>query len=266
MRRTIDFRKTNGVARLSSTRPMATDGRDVDTRTSTRSSGESQASIVRIVAGLAALALLVAGCTAPTSAAVPSIVTPSTTLPSTVTTSTSTPGDASAPTTVEATPESEIESVGVPTEQTTPERETESAVSPVDKGVPALKTGSIEDAQNAVGVNVLTPQYLPPGAERDGPIRYLSGGDSGIVSIAYRVGLRWLAIEFIKEPEGRVTKAEGWLTTVGQFPATIQTQAKEPSDPFPPMSEVVWRDADVTIKVSGDISVDELLKVAQSLY
>lgn len=133
-------------------------------------------------------------------------------------------------------------------------------------GVPALKTGTIEEAEIAVGIKVRLPQYLPAGTERDGPARYYAWEGRGMVSVSYRVGLEYFAVESIKQPEDEMPVREGTSVTVGQLEGVLYTQPKEPSDPLPPVTEIVWRDGELTMRVAGDLPPEELLKVARSLY
>ena len=138
--------------------------------------------------------------------------------------------------------------------------------SALSEGVPALSQGTFEEAQKAVGVKLALPRYLPAGATREEPVRYCVAEGRGMVSVAYRVGLRYVAVEYIREPADRMVVRDGRPVRVGRFTAVLYTQPREPSDPLPPISEVSWRDGEVKVRVTGDLPPEELLKVAESLY
>ena len=143
---------------------------------------------------------------------------------------------------------------------------TPSTDSRVSDEVPALRTGTIEEAEKAVGLTVRLPSYLPEGTERDGPARYFVRNGQGMVSIAYRVGLHGVAIEYLKLPVDQMPEIEGQPVTVRSFQAVAYTQPKEPSDPLPPETQLSWRDGDAIVLVRGDLPINELIKVAESLY
>jgi hypothetical protein len=137
--------------------------------------------------------------------------------------------------------------------------------STVSEGVPTLKTGTLEDARKAVGIDARTPAYLPVGAKPDGPVRFIGSSERGMVSISYSVDKHHLSVEYHRGLAD-TTMVQGREEFVGTFTARVYTVSKEPGDPFPPSSYVVWQESDVTIKVTGTLSTDELLKVARSLY
>lgn len=133
--------------------------------------------------------------------------------------------------------------------------------------VPRLNVGTLEEAQQAVGVTVRLPRYLPPGARReDEGVHYYVHQGRGMVSLAYRVGSGSLALEYHRLPSGESLRRDGQPATVGGHSALVHTQAREPSDPLPPVSEVVWQDGETTVRVTGDLPVAELLRVAESMY
>lgn len=136
----------------------------------------------------------------------------------------------------------------------------------LSEGTPALSTGSLEQAQKATGVPARIPRYLPTGAVQDGPVRYYATGTRAVVSIGYRVDRLTMAVEYLKPPSEEGSARKGRPVMVGGLPATVYTQPREPSDPLPPVNEVSWQDGQVTVRIRGDLSVEELLKVAQSLY
>ncbi len=132
---------------------------------------------------------------------------------------------------------------------------------------PRLQVATLEEAERALGVTVPLARVLPAGAVRDDDlVRYDVAGERGMISIAYRVGQSTLALEYLKEPPGEVEPAGERVEAVGPFQAHVSTQAREPSDPLPPMSEVAWRDGELLVRVTGDLPVEELLRVARSMY
>ncbi len=136
----------------------------------------------------------------------------------------------------------------------------------LSEGVPVLSRGTREEAQRAVGVAILLPSYVPAGAVPEEKVFYYARQGGGMASLAYQVGRQHLAIEYLKNPAGEAPLPEGQSATVGRFSAVVYTQSKEPSDPLPPTSGVIWRDGGVTIRVTGDLPPAELLRVAQSMY
>lgn len=115
-------------------------------------------------------------------------------------------------------------------------------------------------------MTITLPKYLPEGAKREGPVRYYVRGNEGMASVEYRVGLQSFAVEYFRHPIGDLQEDRGRAATVGRFKAVVYIQPREPSDTLPPTSQVTWRDGDTTVRVSGDLPADELLKVARSLY
>lgn len=200
--------------------------------------------------GAAALAIAVVGCAAPSSP-------PATPPPATPSPASSATPISQATATSQATPTDQAAATPAPTQV---------AGSMLSAGVPALSTGTIEEAQKAVGLTARLPSYLPEGAEREGPARYFVRDGQGMVSIAYRVGLHGVAIEYLKLPVDQMPELEGQPVAVGGFQAVAHTQPREPSDPLPPETQVTWRDGDVTVRVRGDLLTSELIKVAESLY
>jgi hypothetical protein len=133
--------------------------------------------------------------------------------------------------------------------------------------VPALQAGTLEEAERALGVRVPLPRELPAGAVREEDVvRYYVAGEQGMISIGYRVGQRALALEYLKRSPEQAAPAGERTEAVGPFEAHVRTQAKEPSDPLPPYSVVAWRDGDLTVRVAGDLTVEQLLAVARSMY
>ncbi|MDI7275862.1 MAG: hypothetical protein QME94_07775 [Anaerolineae bacterium] len=132
---------------------------------------------------------------------------------------------------------------------------------------PTLRQGTLEEAQEATGLTILLPRYLPEGAVREHElVFYQVMPESAMASLSYRVGQGYLALEFIRASGQPLLSLEGEAVTVGSFEGRIHTQPREPSDPLPPITGVAWLDGDVLVRVTGDLAADELLKVARSLY
>lgn len=136
----------------------------------------------------------------------------------------------------------------------------------VPQGMPALTVGTLKQAGEQLGITISLPSYLQAGAERDEQsVRYFVRDGRGLALVEYRVGQRGFAVQYVLEPATAFAERQGQATQVGRHMAKVHTQAKEPSDPLPVNSSVAWRSGDVTVIVQGDLPVDELLRVAESL-
>jgi len=133
------------------------------------------------------------------------------------------------------------------------------------QGAPALTVGTLEQAGKALSVTITLPRHLPAGAVREEVVRYFVRDGRGLASVEYRVGQRSFTVQYVKEPASAFAERQGQPTKVGRFSAKVQTQAKEPSDPGPANSALAWRDGEVTVIVQGDLPVEELQRVAESL-
>ncbi|MHB1414806.1 MAG: hypothetical protein ACYC1C_06100, partial [Chloroflexota bacterium] len=137
----------------------------------------------------------------------------------------------------------------------------------VGEASPKLSEGTLADAEQATEAKMLIPAYLPAGAEREDEVIRFDGRDGqGIVWLPYRIGQRHLVIEYAHYPDQPLELNGGDAVQVGPFEGRAFTKEKEPTDQLPAESMVVWRDGETTMRVSGDIPMAELVKVAGSLY
>jgi len=134
-----------------------------------------------------------------------------------------------------------------------------------DSPEPALRQGTLEQAETAVGFALRIPTYLPEGAIPEGPVSYYAEEGRGLISLRYHLGSHTLAVELHIPPLEDVQAFSDRVAPVGGYPALILTQPSS-ADAATPTSIVTWRDGPVTYEVKGDLPVDELVAVAQSMY